>query len=72
MKKIKDKNVDIKTAQDIGIIDNAEAALLAEAQAAAQRVIAVDDFEASDIAGLSKEREQMPRSAAKPRRVASA
>lgn len=72
LKKIKDKNVDLKTAQDIGIIDNAEAALLAEAQAAAQRVIAVDDFEASEITGFTKEREQTPRSAAKPRRIASA
>jgi acyl-CoA dehydrogenase len=71
LKKVKDKDVDLKTAIEIGILDDAEAALITEAQAAANRVIAVDDFEADEIIGFSRHESEPPRTTAKPRRVAS-
>jgi acyl-CoA dehydrogenase len=67
--KIKDKDVDLKTALEIGIVDESEAALLAQAKAAAQRVIAVDDFDPQEIAGFATRTE--PRRETKPRRAAS-
>jgi acyl-CoA dehydrogenase len=71
LKKVKDKDVDLKTAIEIGIIDDAEAALLTQAQAAAMRVIAVDDFDADEITGFSRHESEPPHSTAKPRRVAA-
>ncbi len=71
LKKVKDKDVDLKTAIEIGILDDAEAALLTQAQTAASRVIAVDDFEADEITGFSRQQIKPRRTTPQPRRVAS-
>lgn len=57
LRRIKDQNTDLKTARATGIVSDAEAVCVAEAQEAVAKVVAVDDFDAEELSGLSKRKE---------------
>ncbi|MBX3512253.1 MAG: acyl-CoA dehydrogenase [Xanthobacteraceae bacterium] len=67
LRRLKDRRVDLKAAKESGLVSDAEARLVEEADAAVAKVVEVDDFDARELSGLSKEksrREFEPRRAA--------
>ncbi len=67
LRRMKEQDLDLKTARETAIISDEEAQCLAAAQEAVAKVIEVDDFEADAISGISKaeaERQVAPRRAA--------
>ncbi len=58
LRRIKEQDTDLKTARDTGIVSDEEAQCVAEAQEAIARVVAVDDFDASELSGMSKAQPQ--------------
>jgi len=65
--RIKAQNTDFETARATGLISDSEAKLLEEAEIAVAKVVEVDEFDAAEIAGLSK---QKPQREVSPRRAA--
>lgn len=66
-RKIRDQETDLKTAKEMGLVSDEEARCLLEAEAAAAKVVEVDDFDAGELSGMSKrkpQREFAPRRAA--------
>lgn len=67
LRRLKDQRVDLQTAKETGLVSDAEAQRVNEAERAIAKVVEVDDFDARDLSGLSKEkarREFEPRRAA--------
>jgi acyl-CoA dehydrogenase len=67
LRRIKDQDTDLKTAQETGLISDEEVRCVVEAQEAIAKVIEVDDFDADEISGMKKEK---PLAAIAPRRAA--
>lgn len=68
LRRLKDQRVELKVAKESGLVSAAEAKRVEEAGAAVAKVVEVDDFEARELAGLSKEKS---RHQFEPRRAAS-
>lgn len=68
LRRLKDQRVELKAAKETGLISDSEVQRLEEAEAAVAKVVEVDDFEARELSGLSKEKS---RHQFEPRRAAS-
>ncbi|MBX3550776.1 MAG: DUF1974 domain-containing protein, partial [Xanthobacteraceae bacterium] len=67
LRRIKDEHVDLKAAQESGLVSDAEARLVKDAETAVAKVVEVDDFDSRELSGLSKEK---PQRQIEPRRAA--
>lgn len=67
LRRIKEQNTDLKTARETGIVSDAEARCISEAEEAVAKVVEVDDFDAEELSGLSKQKQQTE---IEPRRAA--
>lgn len=58
LRRLKDRRVELKTAKETGLVSDAEARLVKDAETAVAKVVEVDDFDARELSGLSKEKSQ--------------